>query len=76
MYFHFRSNGYVIFNNMRGGWVGGLHYILITSLVWFWHKELQEGIGLHMFTVVCIRLPKSVTECTSKLSFSVYLRGK
>lgn len=68
MYFHFRSNGYVIFNNMG--------YILITSLVWFWHKELQEGIGLHMFTVVCIRLPKSVTECTSKLSFSVYLRGK
>lgn len=58
MYFHFRSNGYVIFNNMRGGWVGGLHFNNQFSLVlaqrapggnWFTHVHS----GLHTSSKIC-----------------------
>lgn len=54
MYFHFRSNGYVIFNNMRGG----LHFNNQFSLVlaqrapggnWFTHVHS----GLHTSSKIC-----------------------
>lgn len=58
MYFHFRSNGYVIFNNMRGGWVGGLHFNNQFSLV-----LAQRAPGGNWFTHVHSGLDTSSKIC-------------